>query len=426
MTPALRQESLRTDLRMPVYLDYQATTPTDPRVVQAMLPYFSEWFGNPHSRSHGFGLAAEDAVERARRQVAGLIGAEPREIVFTSGATEANNLAIKGAARFAATHYGAEAGAGRHRSRRIVTAVTEHKCVIESCRSLADEGFEVTWLPVEPSGLLDLDRLAAALDETALLVSIMAVNNEIGVVQPLAEIGRLARARGVLFHTDAAQAAGKIPLDVTAMNIDLASLSAHKLYGPKGIGALYVRRRPRVRLAPLFSGGGQERGLRSGTLPTPLVVGFGEACRLAGEEMAEESARLARLRDRLRQGLAARLTRVYLNGDPERRIAGNLNLAFEGVDGEALIAALDDVAVSSGSACTSASVEPSYVIRALGRDRALAEASIRIGIGRFTTPAEIDYAVGRIASEVERIRTNGPRPVRTAEAGLRDTEDNTR
>ncbi len=409
MAAAVLQEDPRTDLRTPVYLDYQATTPTDPRVVQAMLPYFFETFGNPHSRSHGFGLAAEEAVERARRQVAQLIGAEPREIVFTSGATEANNLAIKGAARFAAAHYDADGAGGRHARRRIVTAVTEHKCVLESCRALADEGFDVAWLPVEPSGLIDLDRLAAALDETTLLVSIMAVNNEIGVIQPLAEIGRLARARGVLFHTDAAQAAGKIPLDVTAMNIDLASLSAHKLYGPKGIGALYVRRRPRVRLAPLLSGGGQERGLRSGTLPTPLIVGFGEACRIAGEEMAEESARLTRLRDRLRQGLAERLARIYLNGDADRRVAGNLNLAFEGVDGEALIAALDDVAVSSGSACTSASIEPSYVIRALGRDKALAEASIRIGMGRFTTPAEIDYAVDRIAGEVERIRAGRPR-----------------
>ncbi len=422
MTAPLLAETMRTELRMPVYLDYQATTPTDPRVVSAMLPYFSERFGNPHSRSHGFGLAAEDAVDRARGQVARLIGADAREIIFTSGATEANNLAIKGAARFAATYHRRDGQARR----RIIAAVTEHKCVVESCRSLVDEGFEITWLPVEPSGLLDLDRLAAVLDETTLLVSIMAVNNEIGVVQPLAEIGRLARARGVLFHTDAAQAAGKIPLDVGAMNIDLASLSAHKMYGPKGIGALYVRRRPRVRLAPLFSGGGQERGLRSGTLPTPLVVGFGEACRIAGEEMADETARLGSLRDRLWQGLAERCPRLYLNGDADRRIAGNLNLAFEGIEGEALISALDDVAVSSGSACTSTSLEPSYVIRALGRDPALAEASIRIGIGRFTTPAEVDYAVGRIAGEVERLRADRPRRVRPADADARAREETVR
>ncbi|MFO1153402.1 MAG: IscS subfamily cysteine desulfurase [Rhodospirillales bacterium] len=418
-------EGLRTEPKMPVYLDYQATTPTDPRVVAAMLPYFTQAFGNPHSRSHGYGLAAEDAVERARRQIAGLIAADAREIVFTSGATEANNLAIKGAARFAALHYPVGDGQSPPR-RRIITPVTEHKCVIESCRALADEGFDIVWLPVQPSGLIHLDQLAAALDDTTLLVSVMAVNNEIGVVQPLAEIGRLARAHGALFHTDAAQAAGKIPLDVTAMNLDLVSVSAHKMYGPKGIGALYVRRRPRVRLAPLLSGGGQERGLRSGTLPTPLIAGFGEACRIAGEEMTEEMARLARLRDRLRQGLAERLPSVYLNGDADRRIAGNLNFAFEGVDGEELLTALDDVAVSSGSACSSASVEPSYVIRALGRDRSLAEASIRIGLGRFTTPAEIDYAVARIASEVERIRAGKPRSTRLAGADLRAIEDDRR
>ena len=421
MNTAAARVSIETEPRMPVYLDYQATTATDPRVVEAMLPYFSHAFGNPHSRSHRFGLAAEEAVEQARRQVAGLIGAEAREIAFTSGATEANNLAIKGAARFAA---GRSVDGGRRR--RLVTVVTEHKCVLESCQAMAEEGFEVVRLPVQPSGLLDLDRLADALDETTLLVSVMAVNNEIGVIQPLAEIGRLARACGALFHTDAAQAAGKIPLDVTAMGIDLASLSAHKLYGPKGIGALYVRRRPRVRLVPLLSGGGQERGLRSGTLPTPLVVGFGDACRLAGAEMAEEAARINVLRERLWCGLAERVRHVYLNGDPDRRIAGNLNVAFDDVDGEALMAALDDVAVSSGSACTSASIEPSYVIQALGVGRALAEASIRMGIGRFTTDAEIDYAIVRIASEVERIRAGRSRLAPSGHSGPRAVEDDRR
>ncbi len=377
----------------PVYLDYQATTPTDPRVVAAMLPYFTETFGNPHSRSHVFGNAAETAVEEARIRVARIIGAEAREVVFTSGATESNNLAIKGLAHF-----------NRERRDHVVTCVIEHKCVLESCRQLESEGFRVTRLPVESSGLIDLDRLAAAVDDRTLLVSIMAANNEIGVLQPLAEIGALCHRKGAHFHTDAAQAVGKIPLDVNAMGIDLLSVSGHKLYGPKGIGALYVRRRPRVRLAPLFSGGGQERGLRSGTLSTPLCVGLGVACDLAADEMDEETTRLRQLRDRLMAGLVARLQRVYLNGDKTRRLAGNLNLCFPGCDSEELMARLRDLAVSSGSACTSAAIEPSYVLRAIGLDVDAAQASLRFGLGRFTTEQEIDYAVDRLVDEVGRLQ----------------------
>jgi len=383
-----------------VYLDYQATTPTDPRVVAAMLPLFSVGFGNPHSRSHGVGRAAEEAVEAARRQVAALIGADPREVVFTSGATESNNLAIKGAARFRRT-----LGDGRD---RVVTVATEHKCVLESCRRLAREGFDLEILPVGSDGLVDLDRLARAVTDRTALVSVMAVNNEIGVIQPIDRIARLCRERGALVHCDAAQAAGKIPVDVAASGIDLMSLSAHKLYGPKGIGALYVRRRPRVRLDPLIDGGGQERGLRSGTLPAPLCVGFGAAAALAGAEMATEAERLRGLRDRLLRGLTDRLGAVPVNGHPEQRIPGNLNVAFPGIDSEELLAGLGDVAVSTGSACTSAAVEPSYVLRALGLDAATAGASVRIGLGRFTTAAEVDYAAERIAAEVLRIRRSPP------------------
>jgi cysteine desulfurase len=382
-----------------IYLDYQATTPTDSRVVDAMMPYFTEEFGNPHSVQHAMGRRAEAAVERARAQVAELIGADAREIVFTSGATESNNLAIKGAARFARDKAGRD---------HVITCATEHKCVLESVRRLEAEGIAVTVLPVLPDGHLDLDRLRAAITERTALVSIMAVNNEIGVIAPMAEIGALCRARGVLFHTDAAQAVGKIPVDVEAMKIDLMSISGHKLYGPKGIGALYVRRRPRVRLEPLIDGGGQERGLRSGTVPVPLAVGLGEACAIAGREMAAEAERLLALRRRLYDGLAGRLTGVGLNGDAERRVPGNLNISFAGVGAEALLARLDDVALSSGSACTSASVEPSYVLRALGLPDALANASLRIGLGRFTTAADVDEAVGRIAEAVEALRRGGP------------------
>jgi len=387
----------------PVYLDYQATTPADPRVVAAMLPYFTEIFGNPHS-THRFGHAAEEAVERARAEVAELIGAEPREIVFTSGATESNNLAIKGAARFRRNQRG---DAERD---QIVTLATEHKCVLESCARLAAEGFAVDILPVLPSGLVDLERLASTIGPRTALVSVMAVNNEIGVIQPLAEIGALAHARGAWFHSDAAQAAGKIPLDVEAMGIDLMSLSAHKLYGPKGIGALYVRRRPRVRLTPLFHGGGQERGLRSGTLPTPLCVGFGAAAAIAAAEMPAESERLAGLSRRLLAGLRAALPDSRLQGSAERRIPGNLNIAFAGIDADKLLAALPELSLSTGSACSSAAIEPSYVIGALGLDAAAARGAVRIGLGRFTTEAEVDYAVERLAAGVCRLRRDAAAP----------------
>ena len=382
----------------PIYLDYQATTPTDPRVVDAMLPFLRERFGNPHSVHHAYGRDAEAAVEAARGQVAALIGAEAREIVFTSGATESNNLAIKGAARF-------------HKQRRphLVTLVSEHKCVIESCRRMESEGVEVTYLPVRQNGLVDLERLAAAVTGRTALVSIMAVNNEIGVIQPLQKISAICREHGAYFHCDAAQAAGKITLDVQAAGIDLLSISGHKLYGPKGIGALFVRRRPRVRLEPLIDGGGQERGLRSGTLPPALCVGLGTACAIAAEEMAGEAERLGGLRARMLAGITARLGDVRVNGDLEHRIPGNLNLSFAGVDGEALIEAMPGIAVSSGSACTSASVEPSYVLRALGLSDDLAGASIRVGLGRFTTEDEVETAVELIVSEVTRLRASGSR-----------------
>ena len=378
----------------PVYLDYQATTPVDRRVIEAMLPLFTEVFGNPHSRSHAFGRAARDAVEGARAEIAQLIGASAREIVFTSGATEANNLAIKGAARF-------QRGQRNH----IVTCATEHKCVLESALSLAAEGFEVTVLPVRGDGLLDLERLTEAIGPTTVLVSVMAANNEIGVIQPLSAIGRICRARGVHFHTDAAQAAGKVALDVEAMGIDLMSLSAHKLYGPKGIGALYVRRRPRVRLEPLISGGGQERGLRSGTLPAPLCVGLGAACRIARAEMTAEAERTGALRDRLWRRLSRAVAGIRLNGATEPRLPGNLNVSIPGIgDAEALMAAMPDIAVSTGSACTVAAIESSYVLRALGIGEAAARASVRIGLGRFTTALEVDYAAERMAAAAACLR----------------------
>jgi cysteine desulfurase len=383
----------------PIYLDNQATTRVDPRVLEAMLPYFTEHFGNPHSTSHAYGHVAAAAVENARGEIAALIRADPREVVFTSGATEANNLAIKGAAHFARAH--PEAGHGRD---HIVTLTTEHKCVLESCAQLEREGFAVTYVPVEPSGLVALDRLDAALTERTLLVSVLAAHNEIGVIQPLAEIGARCRARGVLFHTDAAQAAGKIPLDVEAMCIDLMSISGHKLYGPKGVGVLYVRRRPRVRLLSLIDGGGQERGLRSGTLPTPLCVGFGRAAAIAADEMAEEAPRLRRLRDRLHHGLARRVPGLALNGDAEHRLPGNLNLSFPGIDAPGLIEACPSIAISTGSACTSAKVEPSYVLRALGLPDAVANSAIRIGLGRFNNAAEADFAVDALAAAAARLR----------------------
>jgi cysteine desulfurase len=381
----------------PIYLDYQATTPTDRRVVDAMLPYFTEVFGNPHSRNHRYGWDAEGAVEKARTQVAHIIGANEKEIIFTSGATESNNLAIKGAARFY-----------RDKKRHIITCVTEHKCVLDSCRHLELEGFQVTYLPVQKNGLIDLDQLRGVITGDTVVVSIMAVNNEIGVIQPLADIGRICREKKVFFHTDAAQAVGKIPLDVEAMQIDLMSISGHKIYGPKGIGALYVRRRPRVRLEAMISGGGQERGMRSGTLPTPLCVGLGEACRIAEAEMGAEAERLHALRDRLLNRITEQLPEVYVNGDLEHRIPGNLNISFAYVEGEGLMMGIKDLAVSSGSACTSASLEPSYVLRALGVEEELAHTSLRIGLGRFTTDAEVEYAADRIVGEVRRLRNMSP------------------
>ncbi len=381
----------------PIYLDFQATTPADPRVVEAMLPYFNRVFGNPHSVQHAFGRDAEAAVEQARGRIAGLIGAEAREIVFTSGATESNNLAIKGVSRF-------RRQLGRD---HVITCVTEHKCVLESCRRLESEGFRVSYLPVRADGLIDLEQLAAEIGARTALVSIMAVNNEIGVIQPIAEIGRLCRAQGAAYHCDAAQAAGKIPIDVEAASIDLLSISGHKLYGPMGIGALYVRRRPRIRLEPLFDGGGQERGYRSGTLPAPLCVGLGEACALAGEVMADEAARLAALSGRFRETLRGELGEVVVNGDPDRRIPGNLNLGFPGVDAQDLMAAVPNIAVSTGSACTSASVEPSYVLRALGLPDELANASLRVGFGRGTTEQQVVSAARQIAQAVDRLRRSG-------------------
>jgi cysteine desulfurase len=384
----------------PIYLDNHATTPVDPRVLAAMRPWWEANFANPASVEHALGREAEAAVEAARAEVAALIGAEPREVVFTSGATEANNLAIKGAARFAAAH-----GDGR---RRVVTLATEHKCVLESVRDLEAEGFEPVVLPVEPNGLLDLERLRDALAAApTLFVSVMAVNNEIGVIQDLAGIAALAREAGALLHTDAAQAAGRVPLDVEALGLDLLSLSSHKMYGPKGIGALYVRRKPRVRLAPLLSGGGQERGLRSGTLPTPLVVGFGEAARLAAIEGPLDAGRTREQRDRLMAALRTAIPGVRLNGDAERRVPGNLNLTFPATvrdgemdwpDAQAIMAAAPAICVSTGSACSSAAIEPSYVLRAIGLPEAEARATLRIGIGRFTSPADADLAAAALAA----------------------------
>ena len=374
----------------PVYLDNQATTRCDPRVVQAMLPFFSEHYGNPHSVEHAMGQTAEAAVEAARAQVAALIGAEVREIIFTSGATEANNIAIKGAARFAA-------GMGAP-NRRIITVATEHKCVVESVADLAAEGFEPVILPVRPDGLLDPEALRQALVTPTLLVSVMAVNNETGVIQDIPALAAISKDAGALFHSDLAQALGKIPLDMTGWKVDLASISGHKLYGPKGVGALFVRRRPRVRLAPLFSGGGQERGLRSGTLPAALIVGLGEACRLATAEMAAETDRISRLRAGLLDRLQRDVPGIRLNGSRHARIAGNLNLTFPAATASDLLAALPDLCVSTGSACSSAEIEPSYVLRALGLSDQEAARTLRIGIGRFTSAADIDYAAAALSA----------------------------
>ena len=390
--------SATPNIKLPVYLDYQATTPMDPRALEQMLPYFTETYGNPHSRSHSFGWEAEEAVESARAQVASLIGAVPKEIVFTSGATESNNLALKGVSRFY-----------KDRRNEIVTVVTEHKCVLDACRHLEqEEGMKVTYLPVETNGLVDLDKLRAAVNENTAIVSVMAVNNEIGVIQPMVEIGQICRENGAFFHTDAAQAAGKIELDVNAMNIDLMSISGHKLYGPKGIGALYVRRKPRVRLQAMINGGGQERGMRSGTLSPALCVGFGAACALCEAEMGKDNEHIRRLADRLHKGLTDRLDDVVLNGDRDQRFPGNLNLSFSFVEGESLMMGMRDVAVSSGSACTSASLEPSYVLRALGVEEEMAHTSIRMGIGRMTTESEIDYVIETIVEHVNKLRAMSP------------------
>lgn len=385
-------------VNLPIYMDNNSTTRTDPRVVEAMLPYFSERFGNAASRNHSFGWEAAEAVELAREQVAGLIGASPKEIVFTSGATEADNLAIKGVA-----------GMYRKKGNHIVTVATEHHAVFDPCRRLEREGFRVTFLPVDRFGRITAEQVAGALTEQTILVSVMAANNEVGTLQPIGDVGRLCKERGVLFHSDAVQATGKIPLDVNALGVDLLSLSAHKMYGPKGVGALSVRRQdPRVRLEPLFDGGGHERGMRSGTLPVPLIVGFGKACELCREEMDAESRRLVALRERLRLGITERVPDTYLNGHPSERLPGNLNLSFAYVEGEALMMSMKDVAISSGSACTSASLEPSYVLKALGVSDELAHSSIRFGLGRFNTEEEVDYVIEAVGRNVSRLREMNP------------------
>ncbi|KAG0226470.1 cysteine desulfurylase [Mortierella sp. GBAus27b] len=381
----------------PIYMDMQATSPTDPRVLDAMLPFMTELYGNPHSRTHAYGWETETAVDQARENIAKLVGADAKEIVFTSGATESNNMSIKGVARFY-----------KGKKNHIITTQTEHKCVLDSCRVLSDEGFEVTYLPVAKNGLINMDDLKAAIRPDTALVSIMAVNNEIGVIQPLEEIGKLCRSKKIFFHTDAAQAIGKIPIDVNKMNIDLMSISGHKIYGPKGVGALFVRRRPRVRLAPLMTGGGQERGLRSGTVAAPLAVGIGEACRIAIEEMEYDHERVKRLSERLIAGIQSKVSHVYRNGDDVQTYPGCVNLSFAYVEGESLLMALKDIALSSGSACTSASLEPSYVLRALGADDDMAHSSIRFGIGRFTTEEEIDFVISRVVAHVDKLREMSP------------------
>ncbi len=385
-------------MKLPIYMDYSATTPVDPRVAELMCSYLTleGEFGNPASRSHPFGWNADEAVTKARRQVADLLNADPKEIVWTSGATESDNLAIKGVAHFY-----------HKRGKHIVTCKTEHKAVLDTCRQLEREGFEVTYLVPEASGLIDLAKLEAVLRDDTILVSIMHVNNEVGVIQDIEAIGELTRSRKILLHVDAAQSAGKVPIDLERLKVDLMSFSAHKTYGPKGIGALYVRRKPRVRLEAQMHGGGHERGMRSGTLATHQIVGMGEAFQIAGEEMATENERLLGLRKRLWDGIKD-MEEVYLNGDEEQRVAGNLNVSFAFVEGESLIMALKDLAVSSGSACTSASLEPSYVLRALGREDELAHSSLRFTFGRFSSVDEVDYAINKIRTEVERLRELSP------------------
>lgn len=383
----------------PSYFDMQATTPMDPRVLDAMLPYFASNFGNPHSRSHAYGWDAEDATEKARKQIASLIGADPREIIFTSGATESNNMAIKGVADF-------YSGKKKH----IITTQTEHKCVLASCRRLeVEKGFEITYLPVGTDGLIDLEELKGAIREDTAVVSVMHVNNEIGVIQPVDEIGQICKERKVFFHTDAAQSAGKVPVDVNKMNASLMSLSAHKMYGPKGVGALYVRRKPRVRMRAVIDGGGQERGMRSGTLATPIIVGFGAAAEVCQQEMDNDARHIAHLHELLYGEVKRRLPKITLNGHESKRYIGNLNISFACVEGESLLMSLaSSTAVSSGSACTSASLEPSYVLRAIGVEEELAHTSLRFGIGRFTTEAEVNATVDHLVSEVERLRDMSP------------------
>jgi cysteine desulfurase len=386
-------------MKIPIYMDHHATTPVDARVLEAMMPYFTEKFGNAASRNHAFGWEGEAAADTAREQIARIIHASsPREIVFTSGATESDNLAIKGVTE-----------AYRDKGDHVVTCVSEHKAVLDSCRSLEKRGLRVTYLPVDAYGLLDLGRLRDAISDKTILVSIMAANNEIGTLQAVKEIGRIAHEKGIFFHTDATQAVGKIPIDVDDMEIDLLSLTAHKLYGPKGIGALYVRSaKPRVKLSPIIDGGGHERGMRSGTLNVPGIVGLGEACAIAEREMAAETERLKSLRERLQRQIAEQLDEVYVNGHPTRRLAGNLNMSFAYVEGESLLMALKEIAVSTGSACTSASLEPSHVLRAIGLEDELAHTSIRFGLGRFNTEEEVDYTARRVVEEVRRLRQLSP------------------
>jgi cysteine desulfurase len=385
-------------VKLPIYMDNHATTPMDPRVLEEMLPYFMEKFGNAASRNHSFGWAAEEGVETARERIAKLIGATTKEVIFTSGATESDNLAIKGVAEMY-----------REKGNHIITAVTEHKAVLDTCKRLEKYGYRVTYLPVQKDGLIDLDDLKRAMDDKTILVTIMAANNEIGILQPVAEIGKLCHERGVIFHTDATQAIGKIPFDVIKQNVDLASISAHKMYGPKGVGALYVRRKnPRVQISAIIDGGGHERGMRSGTLNVPSIVGLGKACAIAQEDLPKESCHLAGLRNRLKDRIMGKLDEVYINGSMEHRLPGNLNISFAYVEGESLLMGINDVAVSSGSACTSATLEPSYVLKALGTGDDLAHSSIRFGIGRFNTEAEVDYVADRVIETVERLRELSP------------------
>jgi cysteine desulfurase len=385
-------------IKTPIYMDYHATTPVDPRVLEAMLPYFTKLFGNAASRNHSFGWEAEEAVENGRAQIARLINATPKEIIFTSGATESNNLALKGAAEMY-----------REKGNHIITQVTEHKAVLDTCKRLEKYGYEVTYLPVEKDGRINLDDLRRAITPKTIIISIMYANNEIGVVQPIPEIGKIAKEKGVLFHVDGVQATGKIPVDVQADNIDMLSISGHKIYGPKGVGALYVRRRnPRVQLSAIIDGGGHERGMRSGTLNVTGIVGLGKACEICQQEMPTESARMLALRTRLQKGLEAKLDEIYINGSMEHRLPNNLNMSFAFVEGESLLMGINDVAVSSGSACTSATLEPSYVLKALGVGEDLAHTSIRFGLGRFNTEEEVDYVVNRMVEVVSRLRELSP------------------